>query len=126
MSLPVPANNTCDIYRNGNVPPADPDVPGVGVYIKSDWVGGQEPGDRRVNSLTWTHIMLVEFVVNIRDCYAGGEAANSLGDTVFVPDRNGIALNVIFIERIGRGTAQEHKRVYLDRQLVQWPAANLV
>jgi hypothetical protein len=124
MSLPIPANTTCDIYRTGTRPPASPSVSGVPCYLQSDWRGGNEGGDRAVNALSWTHIMLVDVSVDIRDAYTG-QMTSTIQDTVFVPDQTGTAFNVIFVERLQRGTAQEHKRVFLDRQTPSWPTNEL-
>ncbi len=60
---------------------------------------------------------------DIRDDYQGSETgwvyANS--DTVVIPS-GGTDYVVVFVEVRGKGTAGEHKRVYLDRQLPGWPA----
>src|SRR5690242_4039234 len=122
MSLPVAANTTCDIYRVGKSPPAAPDVPGVPCFLRPDWRAGQDNGDRAAvpNSLTWTHVLLVDVSVDIRDRYLGalGDAPQ---DSVYVPDQNGTQFFVTFVERIGRGTSLDHKRVYLDRATPTWP-----
>ncbi len=126
MALPVTPNTTCDIYRAGNNPPAAPDVAGVRCNLKPDWRGGMEAGDRAglTAASVWTHIMEVETSVDIRDNYAGALATN-LSDHVWVPDKNGTKFIVVFIERVGRGTAFDYKRAYLDRQAPTWPSDNL-
>jgi hypothetical protein len=124
MSLPYAPNNTCDIYRQGNSPPSAPDVAGVPIFLKPDWLRGQEAGDRGDNTLTWTHIMLADAGVDVRDYYGGG-SAGSPQDQLYIPDRNGTRFQVIFIERIGVGTALNHKRVYLDRNTPNWPTDNI-
>jgi hypothetical protein len=124
MALPIPANSTCDIYRTGNRPPAAPDVAAVPCYLSCDWRGGQEAGDRNNATLTWTHVMLVDVSVDIRDAYTG-QSIFSQQDTVFVPDQSGTPFVVIFIERLQRGTAHEHKRVFLDRRTPTWPTNEL-
>ena len=118
MALPMAANTTCDIYRNGNAPPAAPDVAAVPCYIKSDWIGGNEHGDLKDNNFMWTHIMLVGPTVDIRDAWQGTNVPNILGDTVWIPDKNNVPFVVSFVERVGRATATDHKRVFLDRQTV--------
>jgi hypothetical protein len=122
MSLPVPPNTTCDIYRVGNAPPAAPDVAAVACHLRPDWLGGQESGDRAlaVALVTWTHILLVDVAVDIRDAYTGGLAAAEQ-DSVYIPDKNGTRFKVAFSERVFRGQTQDHKRVYLDRQTPTWP-----
>jgi hypothetical protein len=119
MSLPIPGNTTCDIYRNGTTPPASPAVAGVPCQLTPDWRMGQEHGDRKVNTLTWTHIMLVDDSTDIRDAYTGQETS-SVQDSVYIPDHTGTQYLVIFIEEMGMGTASAHKRVYLDRQTPNW------
>ena len=125
MSLPVAANTTCDIYHTGSFPPGgSPAATGVPCFLKGDWRGGQEAGDRNSNACTWTHIMLVDVSVDIRDGYNGAEFFMQQ-DAIWVPDVNGTRFNVIFVERVLQGTAQEHKRVYLDRTAPTWPTNNL-
>lgn len=125
MSLPVAPNLTCDIYRFGSGPPAAPAVAAVPCYLKSDWRGGAEAGDRTNSSVSsWTHILLVDVAVDIRDGYIGLQN-QSAQDTVYIPDQNGTRFLVIFIERVQRGTPDEHKRVFLDRQTPSWPTNNL-
>ena len=123
MALPIPPNTTCDIYRSGTAPPAAPSVAGVTCHLRPDWRGGQEQGDRTtvVSNLTWTHALLVDAAVDIRDAYTGGLSATTQ-DSVYVPDQNGTRFLVTFIERVFRGTPQDHKRVYLDRQTPSWPS----
>jgi len=124
MSLPVPANTTCDIYQTGVAPPADPSVAAVPCCLQPDWRGGQEGGERGVDALAWTHIMLIDVNVDIRDAYTG-HAGHAFQDTVYIPDKDGTAFVVTFIERVLRGTAHEHKRVYLDRSSPNWPTNEL-
>jgi hypothetical protein len=42
-----------------------------------------------------------------------------------VPDSTGTAFLVKFVERVGYGTPNDHKRVYLDRAGPTWPTNNL-
>ena len=42
MTLPLPANTTCDIYRNANAPPAAPDVAGVSIALIAVYGQGLE------------------------------------------------------------------------------------
>ncbi len=126
MSLPLLPNTTCDIYRNGHAPPAAPDVAGVACYLQADWRGGQEAGDRAsvAPMLAWTHVMLVETSVDVRDLYTGG-LTGSAQDTVYIPDKNGSPFKAVFVERVYRNQMQDHKRVYLDRQTPNWPTNEL-
>ena len=119
MALPIPSTTTCDIYRNGVAPPAAPTIAGVPCVLQNDWRGGQEAGDRQANALTWTHVMLIDAAVDIRDCYSGA-CTNSPQDSVYIPDGTGTQYHVIFVEAALSGTANAHQRVYLDRQAPVW------
>lgn len=122
MAIPFPPNATCDIYRFGVTPPAAPSVAGVACCLLPDWRAGQEQGDRSggLSALVWTHVLFVDPTVDIRDAYTGAMARTEQ-DTVYIPDKNGTAFKVTFIERVRRNEAQDHKRVYLDRQTPAWP-----
>ncbi len=124
MSLPIATNVTFDIYRTGGAPPASPDVAGVVGHLTGDFRGGQEGGDRLNNSLCWTHILLMDVSVDIRDSYVG-HGAYVGQDNVYIPGQNGTRFEVVFIERRQRGTPNEHKRVYLDRLTANWPTDEL-
>jgi len=124
MALPIQTNTTCDIYRTGTTPPAAPAVAGVACLLLPDWSRGQEAGDRASASLSWTHVMLIAPSVDIRDMYIG-QAAMTMQDSVYVPDQNGTRFSVVFIELVQRGTPNEHKRIYLDRQAPTWPTNEL-
>ena len=124
MSLPMLPNATCDIYRTGTSPPARPAVAGVPCFLRADWRGGNRDGPRQVNTLAWTHFMLVDVSVDIRDAYTG-HMTSTAQDTIYVPDQTGTAFNVIFVERLLRGTPQEHLYVFLDRQTPGWPSNEL-
>lgn len=123
MSLPLPANTTCDIYRNANSPPAAPDVAAVRAHLRPDFAQGREAGEG-ASDVAWTHVLLVETAVDVRD---GWQATGIfLGhDLVWVPDKNGTKFLVAFVERVGRGTPQDHKRVYLKRDTAPWPTNEL-
>lgn len=124
MSLPIQTNATCDIYRNGNAPPAAPDVAAVAGLLVPDWRRGQEAGDRGSPWLSWTHVLLVGPTVDIRDLYTG-TAGSAAQDMVYIPDQNGTPFLVTFIELVQRGSPDVHKRVYLDRQTPTWPTDEL-
>jgi hypothetical protein len=126
------SNTTCDIYRNGNAPPAAPDVAGVKGFLVPDFASSHLAAVGSTTWWRWTHILLVGTTVDIRDLYAGGTSTNgvengtvSWQDAVYVPDRNGTRFQVIFVERIYRGTNQDALRVYLQRQTPAWPTNNL-
>ncbi len=124
MALPIAANVTFDIYRAGVAPPTDPDVVGVVGHLTCDFRGGQEGGDRLTNALCWTHILLIDVNVDIRDCYVG-QGSYFAEDNIYIPDKDGTRFEVVFIERLHRGTPHEHKRVYLDRMAPTWPTNEL-
>lgn len=124
MALPILPNTTCDIYRNNNAPPTAPDVAGVVAVLLPDWRGGQEAGERGSAWLGWTHLLLVEASVDIRDMYVGTNG-QSLQDVVYVPDQNGTRFNVVFVELVQRGLPSVHKRVFLDRLAPTWPTDEL-
>ena len=124
MALPIQTNTTCDIYRFPNTPPAAPAVSAVPVFLLPDWFRGQDAGERGNAALTWTHIMLVDAAVDIRDMYAG-QATMTMQDSLWVPDQNGTRFSVVFIELVQRGTPNVHKRVYLDRLQPTWPSNEL-
>lgn len=116
MSLPITPNVTGDLYRSGNAPPSVPDQAGVAGYLAPDI----DP--RHINSnAPWTHKLLVDVSVDIRDGYPGGGAL-AQNDTIWVPDQNGTRFNVMLVTRVGRGTAFDHKKVYLDRAAPTWPS----
>jgi hypothetical protein len=119
MPLPIAPTNTCDIYRVGTTPPASPAVSGVPCVLQNDWRGGQGGRDRTSGTLTWTHLLLVDITVDIRDAYTGNSTL-SPQDTVYIPDSTGTAYNVIFVEVIDAVAANAYKRCYLDRQTPDW------
>jgi hypothetical protein len=125
MTLPAVTNNTCDIYRSGNAPPAAPDVAAVPIFLKPDWQGAHDKGFYNVNALMWTHIAYMGPTVDIRDKFQGAMTSADL-DTVWIPDQNGTRFKVIFVQRISQGTAGDHKQVFLDRHPAPtWPTNNL-
>ncbi len=132
MAVPVPTNTTGDIYHNGNAPRAAPDVSAVNLYLTADWVGGMEHGENRSVSLNYTHVALLDYSVDVRDIWqTGGINQAGTGPMIYIPNQNGTGFNILFIERVMRGTAQDHKRVWLQRapgvgtNAVPWPTNNL-
>jgi hypothetical protein len=123
MSLPVPTNSTCAIYRAGAGPPSAPALKTV-CFLQCDWRGGQEAGDRVVNTLTWTHVMLIDASTDIRDGYTGA-CTFTVQDAVYIPDQSGTQFKVVFVERVQRGTPNEYKRVFLDRLTPSWPSDDI-
>lgn len=115
MPQPLIYNTTCDIYRDGNGPPAAPDVAGVRCRLEPI-----QAYDSTTNSF-WTHTLYVDTAVDIRDDYPTF-ADGRTGDKVYVPDQNGTLFRVVLVRRQMRGTDQDHKRVILRRQAVTWPS----
>lgn len=128
MAIPLPANVTFTISRPPGSPPG-PGVPGedtlVG-HLQSAFAEGltSTPTPAVGAPITWTHLLLVEPNVDLRDGYLGGRALQTI-DTVHVPDNLGTPFRVVFVERLAIGTPHEHKRAYLDRQTPPWPTNHL-
>jgi hypothetical protein len=121
MSLPI-TNTTCDVYRSGTGPPAAPAVAGVPCYLTPK-------GSSNQTTPYFTHLLLVEPTVDVRDDLSGGTLAYGPGaDRVFVPDQNGTEWRVLLVRRVGRGTSADHKQVLLMRvagAAVPWPTDEL-
>jgi hypothetical protein len=124
MGLSLPANTTCDIYRSGHAPPAAPDVAAVRCHLQADYARRMETGESEQPALRFTHALLLDVAADVRDDFDswGGLVAN---DTVYVPDKNGTAFRVVFVERHARGLPADCKKVYLDRHTPNWPTNNL-
>jgi hypothetical protein len=130
MGLPVVPNTTCDIYRSANAPPAAPDVAAVQIQLLPAFAESHRTGTSSVSTWRWTHVAIVPLEVDIRDPYIGGGPTGETApagnqDSIWVPDKNGTQLRVMFVERVGYGTPHDHKRVYLMRQSPSWPTNNL-
>jgi hypothetical protein len=122
------SNTTCDVYRSGNAPPAAPDVAGVKIFLTEDFATAHNAAVASSTYARWTHLALMAPTTDIRDGY--GTSANfqlsfSSFDTIYVPDKNGQAYQVLFVARAGRGTPGDIKKVYLQRQTGSWPTNNL-
>jgi hypothetical protein len=122
MAMPFIPNTTCDIYHTGTTHGIDPpNESAVPIYLKGEWEQGQEAGSRTTARRMYTHIAHMNDNVDIRDIYGGGSAAGGSPDDIWVPDQNGVPYTVTFVERVTREQANNHYRVYLDRQAVVWP-----
>lgn len=128
MPLPLPPNTTCAIYRAGRLPPQPPDLAGIPGHLHADFRRRLEIGEGEMPQLRYTHLLLVDLNVDIRDGFTGwpqsGPPAGA-ADTVYIPDPNGTPFIVRFVERRLRGTPTEHLRVYLDRGYPPWPTDEL-
>jgi hypothetical protein len=122
MAMPMTPNTTCDIYRSSRAPPSAPDVAGVKCFLKA--------GNRHsIVTLYYTHVLYMDASVDIRDGYGAGAPGQNIGstaDTLYIPNQNSAATySVAEVRRVGRGTALDHKRVYLIRTKVTWPSNDL-
>lgn len=121
MSLPFPANTTCDVYRNGRTPPATPDVEEVPCSLQADYARGRQAAAVDA-TIGWTHVLLVPLATDVRDGWdAGVPLQVGAFDSLYVPDQDGTRFSVLFVERIGRGTQADCKRVYLRREQPVYP-----
>ena len=123
MALPAGLlTTTCDIYR-GNPPPGG--TTPASSNVPCQLVPQYAASARALNSIakSWTHYLVVNSSVDIRDGYAGSTNAwqYANADTVYIPTGGSTAYVVVFVEVRGKGTPGEHKRVYLDRQAPNWP-----
>jgi hypothetical protein len=122
MSLPSSLlTTTCDIYRPLGAP--SPTVSGVPCQLVPAFAQGQPVGP---TALIWTHYLLVNPGVDIRDGCTRGAGLDSIsyadGDGVVIPGGAGnTRYAVVWVEYVYRGQANEHKRVYLIRDQPAWP-----
>ncbi len=128
MSLPATANNTCDIYRGGRLPPLAPDVAAVPCVLIPQFEAGQEK--ERNLFMHCSHVMLVNLNVDVRDrgVPSGPGYEQTTCDSVFIPDRNGTRFFVVWVERTSWGDPTDAKRVFLQRiwgTAVSWPTENV-
>lgn len=123
MSLPHTPNTTCDIYRNASSPPATPNAEAVRIFLTGAYDQGLESEEETVvgTSKAFSHIMLCESSVDVRDGYAYGTITAASRDKVYIPDQNGTLFYVQFVEMVSTDQSTEHKRVYLVRQSPNWP-----
>jgi hypothetical protein len=123
MSIPVPANTVCDVYRAGNGPPAPPDVAAVPGRFDPDYRRGLEKGEGDTSG-KFSAVLLVDVGTDVRDDYSGGSYGPN-PDRVMIPSQTGMLYTVQFVERRGRGTPHDHLRVYLVRAAVSWPTTEV-
>src|SRR4051812_45509667 len=100
MALPLPPNTTCDIYQTGNAPPSAPDVAAVRAHLLADYARGLEKGEGdSAPDYAFSHVLLVDVAVDVRDAYTNTGPPSSSWDVVYIPDQNGTAFRVVFVER---------------------------
>lgn len=121
---PPQPNTTCDVYRSGVSKVNPPSVAAVPCALLPAFRPGLEAAELGSAALLWTHLLIVDLDTDLRDDYDAG-AFGAGGDTVYVPDQNGTGFLVLFVERVGRGTAHDHLRAYLQRRDVTWPTTDL-
>jgi hypothetical protein len=124
MTVPMGGNTTCDIFRITNST-TTPDVAGVSIYLAPRYSAGATHAFQA--PLGYSHVMHCDTGTDIRDGYSGGVIGAS-ADNVWVPAYNGgkgTKFTVVFVERVGRGTALDHKRVYLQRLMPVWPSSDV-
>lgn len=111
---------TCDLYRPFSAgSPLATDIPCQLVAA----FAGVEP---RGAGLHWTHCLLLDADVDIRDGCSRTPGSNTLtyadGDKVVLPSGAGnTSYVVVWVETVHRGSALEHKRAYLMRHQAAWP-----
>jgi hypothetical protein len=122
--LPIPANVSFAIYRGGAFPPADPAATGVSGYLDGAYDAGLEHSEQTAG-LRYTHLLIVDLAVDLRDDFFEFGAIGQ-ADRIYLPDAAGTPFDVVFVERLFRGTGPDVKRAYLQRrQPASWPSANL-
>jgi hypothetical protein len=115
MSLPMPANDTCDIYRSGNSPPSAPDVASVKCFL-------MPLGQSTLTTSSYTHVLYVDAAVDVRDNFISSSfSPGGSADNVYIPSQSGTKFAVVLVRRYGKGTPSDHKRVLLLRQAPTWP-----
>jgi len=118
MTIPAPTNAVCNIYRASNAPPNPPDVANVPCTLTVK-------GASTLTTPYYTHVMLVEASVDIRDDYTGGQftSVGTQMDKVYFPSLGAQnEYRVVIVRRLGVGTAMDHKQVLLKRETSTFPA----
>ena len=92
----VPINNSgCDVYRNGNAPPAAADVTNAQGNLRCVYPQGYEPGEGGT-ATQFTHIFDTKITSDIRD--GGATPGVAGGDTLYFPDKDGgLIFTVVFV-----------------------------
>ncbi len=112
MTLPIPANTTCDVYHGANRPPASPDVTAVPCHLQ-ERAGNLKPS--ATITFGYTHFLFLDVNADVRD-----------GDEVYFPDQNGTAFAVLYVVRVGVGTGMVMRKAYIHRDTpTTWPNTNI-
>jgi hypothetical protein len=99
-------NTTFDVYLSGTLPPATPDASGLMGHLEDDWHGSADSHD-----FAWTAIIEVALGTNLPELYPGSLSQT----TLWVPDQNGEAYTVVFVERERAFRGDDFLRVYLAK-----------
>jgi hypothetical protein len=119
MSLIVTSNTVCDIIG----PLLEVRASGLAIHLRADYRRSIEHGEADSPVWRYTHVAIVPLSQDVRDGYIAG-AQSGFWDTVWVPNRfTGTPFQVFFVERRGRGSGADHKRVYLVRLDPPWPTS---
>jgi hypothetical protein len=123
MGLPLPPTTTFDLYRLPNAPPSAPTSAGNPCVFRPNYYAGLEHGEGDGPTFRCDAVLLCDLGVDVRDNYDTGTPSGQ-ADNLFLPNQHGTQWKVIFVERVGWGTATDHKRVYLQRAaLPPWPTS---
>jgi hypothetical protein len=78
-------------------------------------------GQSNLTTPYYTHLLLVNPTVDVRDDFLTTLKAGPNADVVGVPDKNGTRFTVLLVRRKGRGTALDLKECLLLRTGVTFP-----
>lgn len=95
-------------------------------YLRPAYPEGLEHGEAGSSTLKYSHVLIVDNAIDIRDGYSYGSIGAGQ-DTIHIPNSSDplkVAYLVIFVELAGISYAPP-KRVYLQRQNVPTGSANL-
>jgi hypothetical protein len=124
MAVNLPSNTTCDVYTANTQPPAAPRVSGVKILLTGDYMRRMETGEGETSpAFRYTHVALTAIASDIRDPF--GDWSVGVGDSLYVPDKNGTRFLVRKVDTPTIGSAVGQKRIYLDRKQPTWPTNNL-
>jgi hypothetical protein len=124
MPLPIPANTTCDIYRNGHSPPAAPDVAGVAIALQ------HAAHNTKVNYKTTPSVSLSEAYDYLAYVPKGTDIRDNAngtgnGDTIYVPNQNGTPFLVVWVERLTTMAGDVLCAYFLRQAVPVYPTDNL-
>lgn len=115
--LPFPANDTCDIYRNGSSPPSAPAVAGVGIHVVPRFrnIKGSFAG-----LFHYTHVIYLPLGTDVRDSWNG--APGPAGDKLYIADKNsGFYVVVQLVARRRLGSGYDYLEAYCHTGSITYP-----